>query len=124
METPANRKLLMAEDNAINRKRVDLLFQRHGITLNFANNGEDAFNYVLNDSFDLILTGNEMPILGGVTATQKIKEALGEQAPLIIALTAHALEGEREEFLNQGFDEYLGKPIKMEELNERVRELL
>jgi CheY-like chemotaxis protein len=110
-----NLKLLMAEDNAVNRKLAQLLFKRHGFNLAFAEDGLEAVQMVGDKSYDLVLMDIEMPKLNGLDAAKKIKENLGDKSPPIVALTAHSLEGQREEFLAQGMDEYMTKPINIED---------
>lgn len=105
-------KFLMAEDNSINRKLGSLLFKKHGLNLDLAEHGSEAVNMALEKNYDVIFMDIEMPVLNGSEALTKIKEALGDKAPPMIALTAHAMEGQRESFLKQGFDEYLSKPLK------------
>jgi CheY-like chemotaxis protein len=112
-----NLSLLMAEDNEINRRLADLLFKRIGLSLDFANNGEEAVDAVTSKHYDIVFMDIEMPRLSGVEATQKIIETLADKAPPIVALTAHSMEGDRERFLEAGMSDYLPKPINKEELN-------
>jgi CheY-like chemotaxis protein len=113
-------RLLMAEDNEINRKLADLLFKRQQLILDFAINGEEAVSAVKETSYDLVFMDIEMPILSGIEATQKIQKDLGEKAPPIIALTAHAMDGDRERFLAAGMSDYLTKPIDLQALKEII----
>lgn len=110
-------RLLMAEDNEINRKLSDLLFKRQGLTLDFAENGEIALAKTHENQYDLVFMDIEMPVMGGLDATNRINLELGDKAPPIVALTAHAMEGDRERFLNAGMSDYLTKPINVEALN-------
>lgn len=111
-------RLLMAEDNEINRKLADLLFKRNNLNLDFANNGEEAVAAVTNESYDLVFMDIEMPIMDGISATKEIKTTLGEKSPPIIALTAHSMDGDRERFLEAGMVDYITKPINLERLKE------
>ncbi len=111
-------KLLMAEDNEINRKLADLLFKRNNLSLDFAANGQEAVDAVQNSTYDLVFMDIEMPVLNGIDATKAIKEALGEQAPPIIALTAHSMDGDRERFMEAGMVDYITKPIDLNRLKE------
>ncbi|WP_421751170.1 response regulator [Croceimicrobium sp.] len=113
-------KLLMAEDNEINRKLADLLFKRQGFNLDFAVNGEAALESALSGAYDLIFMDIEMPIMGGLEATRRIQDEMGESAPPIIALTAHAMDGDRERFIEAGMADYLTKPIDLGALQEII----
>tara|TARA_R110001592_G_scaffold23456_3_gene92044 strand:+ start:106409 stop:106783 length:375 start_codon:yes stop_codon:yes gene_type:complete len=108
--------LLMAEDNEINRKLADLLFKRIQLNLDFAVNGEEAVEAVSSKHYDLVFMDIEMPVLGGIEATQQINETLADKAPPIVALTAHTMQGDRERFLDAGMTDYLTKPINVDEL--------
>jgi CheY-like chemotaxis protein len=108
--------LLMAEDNEINRKLAGLLFKRIGLSLDFAANGEEAVEAVKSNHYDLVFMDIEMPILTGVQATESINQTLGEKAPIIVALTAHTMDGDRERFIEAGMTDYLTKPINLEQL--------
>ena len=111
-------RLLMAEDNEINRKLADLLFKRNNLNLDFAANGEEAIKAVQESEYDLVFMDIEMPILDGLSATRNIKENMGDSAPPIIALTAHSMDGDRERFLDAGMVDYITKPIDLNRLQE------
>lgn len=111
-------RLLMAEDNEINRKLSDLLFKRQGLALDFAENGEIALTKTLENQYDLVFMDIEMPVMGGLEATKQINKELGDQAPPIVALTAHAMDGDRERFMDAGMSDYLTKPIDVQALTE------
>lgn len=109
-------KLLMAEDNEINRKLAAMLFKRHDLSVDFAQNGEEAIDMCLANNYDFVLMDIEMPGINGLEATESIKQKMGENAPPIVALTAHNLDGQAEEFMQQGMDGFLTKPIKIEDM--------
>lgn len=109
-------KLLMAEDNEINRKLASMLFKRHNLSVDFAKDGGEAIDMCLAHVYDLVLMDIEMPGVDGLEATSVIKEKMGAKAPPIVALTAHNLDGQAEEFMAQGMDGFLTKPIKIEEM--------
>lgn len=115
-----NFKLLMAEDNEINRKLADLLFKRQGLNLDFAENGAVALEKARSTDYNLVFMDIEMPVMGGLEATQKIQAELGDSAPPIIALTAHAMEGDRERFMDSGMADYLTKPIDLAALKNLI----
>ncbi len=111
----AGRRVLVAEDNLINQRVVRALLERAGIDVRLANDGRQALELENQDAFDLILMDCQMPILDGYEATRSIRQRarqLGRPAVPILALTAHALEGERERCLEAGMDGYLTKPIR------------
>ena len=110
-------KVLVAEDNAVNRTLATRLLEKHGHTVVTAVNGREALDWVGREAFDLVLMDVQMPEMGGLEATTAIrkKEAVeGGHLP-IIALTAHAMKGDRELCIEAGADDYLTKPIRTEE---------
>ena len=111
--------ILVAEDNFINQKLVKQVLLRYGVTVELANNGLEAFEKRKNENYDLIFMDIQMPVMDGVEATHEIinyevEEEL-QHVP-IIALTANALNGDRERFISEGLDEYIPKPIETNEL--------
>ncbi len=114
-----NGKILIAEDNIINQKLIKQILIKYGIEVELANNGLEAFDKVKNHKYDLILMDIQMPIMDGIEATHEIlnyeKEENLKHTP-IVALTANALKGDRERFMNNGLDDYLAKPIDNNEL--------
>jgi len=109
-------KILMAEDNDINRKVLMQFAAKAGFTLTCVENGEEAVNYVKKNKFDLILMDIQMPVMNGIEATNVIRSDPHNKDIPIIALTAHALKGDKERFLGNGMDDYLAKPIDFEKL--------
>ncbi|MFA6197442.1 MAG: ATP-binding protein [Sulfurimonas sp.] len=103
-------KILIAEDYEINRILVSELLDQFSVEYSFAFNGQEAVDMVRDGSYDLILMDINMPIMNGMDATKIIREEFGVKTP-IVALTANALEGDRELFLSFGMDDYLTKPI-------------
>ncbi|MFA6191622.1 MAG: ATP-binding protein [Sulfurimonas sp.] len=103
-------KILVAEDYEINRILMSELLDQFDIEYSFATNGEEAVDMVKNSSYDLILMDINMPIMNGMEATKIIINDLKVRTP-IIALTANALDGDRDRFLSMGMDDYLSKPI-------------
>ena len=109
-----NANLLVAEDNQINQKLIKRTLEDLGLTITLANNGLEAFEKRKNNSFDLIFMDIQMPVLDGVEATTEIleyEEDYNQAHVPIIALTANALKGDRERFLEAGMDEYTTKPL-------------
>ena len=114
-------RVLVAEDNEINQKLVHKILEHLNFDIKIVDNGQKAVEARKNEDFDLILMDIAMPIMDGVSATKEIL-AYEEKNKLthipIIALTANALKGDREKFLNNGLDDYLPKPTKEEQIRE------
>ncbi len=107
-------RILLAEDNPVNQKVAKTMLEKQGFQVIIANNGKEAVELLTKESFDLVLMDVQMPEMDGLEATKKIRE-LGIKIP-IIALTANAFEEDRKRCLEAGMDEYISKPIKIEEL--------
>jgi len=111
-------RILVAEDNAVNRMLVTALLEKRGHTTVNVTNGRDAVAAVGESEFDLVLMDVQMPEMDGLQATAAIRKSegvTGGHVP-IIALTAHAMKGDREVCIAAGMDEYLSKPINAQEL--------
>jgi CheY-like chemotaxis protein len=111
-------RVLLADDNAVNRKVASRLLEKQGHTVELACDGAEALAAFAHDSFDLILMDVQMPVMNGYDATRAIRaqERGTPQHISIVALTAHAIKGDREICLAAGMDDYLGKPIRPAEL--------
>ncbi len=106
--------LLVVEDNVINQKLISEIIKNLGADIEIANNGREAVERRQSTIYDMILMDIQMPVLGGIEATQEIiawEEGEGVEHTPIIALTANALQGDREKYLQAGMDDYLSKPI-------------
>ena len=110
--------ILLAEDNTVNQKVAVRLLEKQGHFVEVASNGMDAVAAFTHGAFDLILMDVQMPVMDGYDATQAIRAAEqgGDRHVPIVALTAHAMKGDRELCLKAGMDDYLGKPIRPREL--------
>ncbi|MEF9477913.1 ATP-binding protein [Chryseobacterium sp. 1B4] len=108
-------KVLVVDDNVINQSLMKHLLSQWNIDFHMASNGLEAVSYLKSNACDLVLMDIQMPHMDGYTATQKIREELRLDIP-IIAMTAHALAGERERCLSRGMNEYISKPVNEEEL--------
>lgn len=109
---------LVAEDNTVNQRLISRLLEKRGHTVVVAQNGLEVLQALQKRSFDVVLMDGQMPEMDGFEATKKIREAekaSGNHLP-IIALTAPAMQGDKERFLACGMDGYVSKPIKLEEL--------
>jgi CheY-like chemotaxis protein len=119
-------RLLLAEDSLVNQKLAIGLLQKHGHTVVVANNGKEAIAALAGDHFDLILMDVEMPEMDGLEATAviRVKERqTGTRIP-IIAMTAHAMKGDRQRCLEAGMDDYVSKPIRARQLLETMESVL
>ena len=109
-------RILIAEDNHINQKVALALLSRYGYRADVAANGLEAFESVVRQPYDLVLMDIQMPEMDGLESAQAMRKKLRDQCPKIIALTANAFQGAREEYLSKGFDDYLSKPLLPESL--------
>jgi two-component system sensor histidine kinase/response regulator len=118
-------KILLAEDSVVNQRLAVGLLERHQHEITVATNGQEAIDTLARESFDLVLMDVQMPELDGLEATRRIRQAEQQRggsgaspAPHIpiIAMTAHALKGDRERCLAAGMDEYVSKPIRERQL--------
>ncbi len=116
-------RVLLAEDNRTNQLYATHLLERLGCRVDLAVNGREALSLALGEDYDLILMDCQMPEMNGYDATREIRRrrAEGRRVP-IIALTANAMVGERENCLAAGMDDYLSKPFKRPELEQMVRQ--
>jgi CheY-like chemotaxis protein len=118
---PTGTKILVVEDNKVNQKVVDRLLSRLGCEVTCVGDGEQAIAAVSSADYDLILMDFQMPIMDGLTATEKIR-SLGTSASEIpiIGLTANVLKSEKEKAMRIGMNDYLSKPIVFEDLKKAV----
>jgi CheY-like chemotaxis protein len=110
----------MAEDNAINQRVGKLILQRAGFSIDLVADGNEAFEAHRAKPYDLILMDCQMPTMDGFEATRLIRQ-LDQRQPVIIAVTANALVGERERCISAGMDDYLSKPFQAEHLVAMVK---
>jgi signal transduction histidine kinase/CheY-like chemotaxis protein len=110
-------RILLAEDNAVNQRVAQLMLERLGQSADVVSNGEEAVSAATRLAYDVVLMDVLMPVLDGLEATRRIRARLPpNRQPRIIAMTANVLVGDRERCLDAGMDDYIGKPIKIEEL--------
>ncbi len=111
-------RILLAEDNAVNQKLAITLLQKRGHTVIPTGNGKEAIAALERENFDLVLMDVQMPVMDGFQAIRSIRakeQATGGHIP-IVALTAHAMKGDREKCLAVGADDYVSKPIRTSDL--------
>jgi CheY-like chemotaxis protein len=110
-------QILLAEDNIVNQKVASRLFQRLGYIVDIANNGLEVIEMLRSRNYDLVFMDIQMPVMDGLEATAKILEEWNfAMRPRIIAMTANAMPSDREECLAAGMDDFLSKPIQIENL--------
>jgi PAS domain S-box-containing protein len=112
--------ILLVEDNLINQKIAEKMLNRIGLRTSIANNGEEALQMILhgNIQYDLIFMDIQMPILNGLDTTRQLRE--NRVSLPIVAMTANALQGDREICLEAGMNDYIGKPVRMDDLEEML----
>lgn len=119
-------KILLAEDNAVNRNLAVRLLQKQGHNVTAVGNGREALSALERQSFDLILMDVQMPEMDGFEATRAIRRnerGTGKHTP-VIAMTAHAMSGDRELCLSAGMDGYAPKPIRQADLAKEIVRVL
>jgi len=118
-------RILVVDDNPINRRVALRLLENLGYQPTFAVDGESALGHLRENPCDLVLMDDQMPGLSGPECTAEIRRQLPvERQPVIVALTANALEGDRERYLGAGMDEYLTKPLHLDHLTGLLARLL
>ncbi|MGD0871680.1 MAG: ATP-binding protein [Bryobacteraceae bacterium] len=118
-------RVLLAEDNLVNRQLVVRLLEKRGHHVDIAAHGREACEAFHRQSYDVILMDVQMPEMSGIEATAAIRQAergTGRHVP-IIAMTAHAMKGDRERFLASGMDGYISKPILLKELTDTLERI-
>ncbi len=110
-------RVLLVDDNIVNQKVGLTMLSKLGIKADQASDGQSAVQMVAENRYDLVFMDIQMPGMDGMEATRNIRETVPADAqPVIVALTANALEGDRERFLGAGMDDYLAKPVKLDAL--------
>ncbi|MEA2073317.1 MAG: response regulator [Campylobacterota bacterium] len=118
-------KALVVEDNIINQRLIQILLQGYNVSVSTAVNGVEAVSLCEQNKYDIIFMDIDMPEKNGIDATQEIKKGMGlSRLTPIIALTAMAMEGDREMLIKKGLDEYLPKPLKREKLEKVLNKYL
>jgi CheY-like chemotaxis protein len=117
-------RVLVAEDNAVNRELLRELLNTRGYSVIEACNGQEALDMVEQSQPDLLLLDIGMPILDGFATVRKIRENPSLATLPVLAVTAYAMQGDRENILNAGFDGYLSKPINARDLVNELERLM
>ena len=121
-----NMHVLLVEDNKANQMFMKVVLKKMGLTFDIANNGIEAIEKFIENKYDLILMDENMPEMNGIEATKKIREYENKNNlghTFISALTANALQGDKERFIKAGMDFYLAKPLDVEKLKEILEKI-
>ena len=118
--------ILLVEDNEINQKIMLLSLRKMVQNIDVANNGKEALEKFATTRYDLVLMDIQMPVMDGIKTTRKMREAeVGTDSSIpIIAITANALPGDREDCIAAGMDDYISKPFKIDVVLEKMTKLL
>ena len=118
-------RILLAEDNPVNQKVALAMLKHLGYKADLAANGKEVLNSLEQKPYDVILMDIQMPEMDGLEATKFIRSSLPAAGqPKIIAMTAYTLQGDRERCIAAGMDEYISKPVKMEELRDALQRVV
>ena len=109
-------RVLLAEDNEINQQVAKEILEQAGLVVSIANNGKEAVEMVSAGNFEVVLMDIQMPVMGGFEATQEIRKDERFKDLPIIAMTAHAMAGDREKSLEAGMNDHVTKPIDPDQL--------
>ena len=112
--------ILVAEDNPVNQKIALKILKKLGYGPELARNGKEVLEIVSHENYDLILMDVQMPEMDGLEATRMLRRCL-EIQPIIIAMTANVMQGDRDDCIQAGMDDYISKPIEMDELTDQLR---
>ncbi len=120
-------RILLVEDNPVNQKVALAILENYGFSFDVANNGKEAVEILEANDYDLVLMDIQMPVMDGVEATKIIRdpgsEVRNHNIP-IIAMTAHAMRGDRDHYIEAGMDDYVSKPLNPKDLFTVIRNLL
>jgi two-component system NtrC family sensor kinase len=115
-------KIMIAEDNLVNQKIAEKIFNKLGYQVIIVNNGMEALSTLKQEMYDVIFMDIQMPELDGIETTKAIYQEWGEiNRPYIIALTANAMPSDRDQCLSVGMDDYISKPVKVEKIVESIQ---
>lgn len=118
-------RVLLAEDNLVNQKITVRMLERLGLKVGTVTDGEQAIRALISENFDLILMDVNMPVMDGITATERIRDLSDRKRNVpIIALTANAMLEDRQQCLKAGMNGFISKPLKLEELAAAIGEIL
>jgi CheY-like chemotaxis protein/HAMP domain-containing protein len=116
--------VLVAEDNKENQEVVAVLLEKLGVQYSFADNGKFALEKLEKEKYDLLLLDMQMPVMDGLTVLKQTREKGNHKDLYVIALTAHALKGDAEKYINAGCDDYISKPIDKMQFRKKISDLI
>ncbi|MDD1750141.1 MAG: PAS domain S-box protein [Methanothrix sp.] len=111
-----NLRILLAEDNLVNQKVMLRMLKKLGYSADAVADGKEVLQALERQPYDIVLMDVQMPEMDGIEATREIRQKWQAKGPMIVAITAHTLEGDRERCIESGMDGYIAKPVKIEEL--------
>jgi CheY-like chemotaxis protein/anti-sigma regulatory factor (Ser/Thr protein kinase) len=114
-------KVLVAEDNPVNKKLIEILLQKLGCVGKIVSNGKEAVDKVMTEDFDICLMDIHMPVMSGIEATEEIRK-MGNTTLPIVALTADVFKEGKERCLEAGMNDFLSRPVKSEKLEQKIAE--
>jgi CheY-like chemotaxis protein len=115
------RRALVVEDNAINQRVAVRTLERLGLEAAAVGNGRDALERLRHEHFDVVFMDCQMPLLNGYDATRRLRrEEPAEEHVPVIAMTAQSMPGDREKCLDAGMDDYVSKPLRMGEIQQKI----
>lgn len=123
-------KLLLVDDNFVNRKVASEILKKSGCVVDTAESGKQAIQLVdeifssSGSYYDAIFMDIQMPDMDGIETTQRLRELFGTKLPTVVAMTAYSMKEDRERFLSQGMDDYVPKPIRAQVLIQKVKEIM
>lgn len=120
-EIPLN--ILVVEDNKVNQVIIRKIFEKLGYSVDIANQGEEGVQAVQSKVYDTVFMDMQMPVMDGVTATEKIIELQPDNHPTIIAMTANVLAEDKQKCFDAGMDNFINKPINVEDIVQAIRML-
>ena len=108
-------RILVAEDHPINRQLIQAILKRLGYSATYVENGQEVLDAFEEEEYDLVFMDIQMPVMDGLVSTQHLRQdvSLDRQVPIIVAMTANALQGDREKCLASGMDDYISKPLQV-----------
>jgi CheY-like chemotaxis protein len=118
-------RILLTDDNAINRRVIKMLLAPLGLSITEAENGREALDKLAAERFDLVLLDIHMPVMDGRQTIEAIRRSVEAWRTIpVIALTADAMSGDREKYLSLGMDDYVSKPVDQRELHTKLIAIL
>jgi CheY-like chemotaxis protein len=113
-------RILLVEDTPVNQKIALRMLERLGFHADLANNGKEAISCLDRQDYDVVFMDIQMPEMDGLEATQKIRQQGSPDRPWIVAMTANAMQGDREMCLEAGMNDYISKPVKLEAIAQAI----